>query len=264
MAELRAAGGARALLKCYSAKSYACGKTNATAFASRGPLRLARLLGHADGRGLLVFEWAPGRLLSDICTAPEFDGRSLTLAGSALAALHGQQVCGLACRTREDEAANLLAMAAEVATICPPLARRADGLARRVGALLAGAPAVHVPLHGDLSAKQVLVGELEAAIVDFDRACCGDPAADLGNVIAAAERYALRGLMPPSRVEPLRDTLFEGYARGTNGRVPGRIQLYWALGLLRRAHLPFYAHEPDWPRGVEWLVERAEAVLNRE
>jgi aminoglycoside phosphotransferase (APT) family kinase protein len=261
VAELRGAGTARALLKCYGPTGYERSKPNATAFQSRGALRVARLLGHSGRHGLLVFEWLPGRALPDICTAPELDGRPVTRTGSALAALHAQDAAGLIRRTRDDEVAALLALSAEIGVILPRLARRVDEVARRLGASLAGAPRLHLPLHGDFSAKQVLVTGRRAAILDLDRACRGDPAADLGNFVAAAERYVVRGLATAGRVERLRDALFEGYERATGLRLPERIDLYTALGLLRRARLSFCAHEPDWPRRMDALVERAEAVF---
>src|SRR5204863_310733 len=60
VAELRASDSARALLKAYTARAYIRGKRNATAFHPRTRLRLARLLGCSDSRGLLAFEWLAG------------------------------------------------------------------------------------------------------------------------------------------------------------------------------------------------------------
>src|SRR5436190_20744274 len=54
VAELRAADESRALVKCYTARAYVRGKRNAVAFQSRGPLRIAHLLGCADKRRLLA------------------------------------------------------------------------------------------------------------------------------------------------------------------------------------------------------------------
>ena len=163
---------------------------------------------------------------------------------------------------REAEGAGLVARARELGFICPQLARRADALAQRLGAQLAAAPAVRHPIHGDFSAKQVLVGDEGVAIIDFDLACYGDPAEDVGNFMAGVERYALRGDLSPRRVEALRDGLLEGYALAARSRLPPRIGLYAAAGLLRRAGLPFCYREPDWERRTELLLERAEARSN--
>jgi streptomycin 6-kinase len=258
--ELRAAGGARALLKSYTRKAYARGLRNALAFRSRGPLRLAELLGSSESLRLLAFEWLPGRLLMDLCTAPEINRAAVSAAGAALAELHAQDPGGLDCWTREAEAADLVTVASELGCICPRLAGRAGELARRLAARLAAAPAMRQPLHGDFSANQVLVGRRATAIIDLDWACYGDPADDLGNFIAQAERYALDHELTVDRVESIREALLEGYTLGTNRQLPERIGLYTAVEVFRRTRFPFRAREPDWPQRTESLLERAEEL----
>ena len=253
VAELRVAGGPRAILKSYAGKAYTRGRRNAQAFRSRAGLRIARLLGCSDSRRLLAFEWLSGRLLRNLCCAPEIDVSAITAVGAALAELHAQ----------EAEASGLVSMAVEIGFICPRLARRATVLARGLAAELTGAEATYRPVHGDFSANQVLVGEQHVAIVDLDSACYGDPADDLGNFIAQAERHALRGELPPGRVESIRAALLAGYALG-NPLLPRRIDLYTAVKLLRATRFPFRAREEDWPQHTESLLERAEAVLANE
>jgi streptomycin 6-kinase len=262
VAELRAANGARALLKSYTRKAYSRGQRNARAFQSRGPLRIARLIGQSDRHRLLAFEWLPGRLLLELCTAPEFDGQAMSATGAALAALHAQEPEDLVGWTREEEAADLAALGSEIGTLCPSLADRAHDLARRLAARLAGAPAMRRPLHGDFTANQVLVHGPEVAILDLDWACYGDPADDLGNCLAQVECLALSGELSPGRVELVRDALLEGYAQATPRPLPERIPLYRAVKVFRRARFPFRTREPDWAHRTALLLERAEDILN--
>ena len=261
VAELRVANGARALLKSYTKKAYIRGEHNAQAFQSRGSLRIASLIGHSQSRRLLAFEWLPGRLLMDLCTSPECDGKAVSAAGAALAAFHAQAPEGLACWTREDEVADVNSLASEVGIICPNLADRAGDLARRLAARLAEAPVLRLPMHGDFSANQVLVSEHEVAIIDLDWACYGDPADDLGNFIAQVEALALCGEVSAGRVERVRDALLQGYAHAANRQPPERIGLYTALKVFRRARFPFRTREADWPQRTEALLDRAEAIL---
>ncbi len=262
VAELRATNGKRALLKSYTRRAYLRGKRNAQAFQSRGPLRVARLLGCSDQRGLLAFEWMPGGLLFDLCLAPEINYQAVSAAGAALAALHAQQPVGLDHWTRQAEAEDLIALASEVGFIYPKLAERAEQLARRLATELGSAPAMLAPLHGDFSAKQVLVDEEQAAIIDLDWASYGDPADDLGNFIAQTERCALRGELAPSRVAWIRAALLEGYGRTSSRPVPQRLGLYTAVELFRRARFPFRTREPDSAQRTEALLERTEVLLN--
>jgi len=257
VAALRARDGSRVLVKLYTAGGYKKGQRTATAFESSGPLRVARLLGRSDRRRLLAFEWLPGRLLADLCTAPFLDSRAFAATGAALAALHAQGSDGLDCWTRDEEAAYVSELGDDVGFIRPDLAGRAEALARRLAAELAGAPEMHIPVHGDFSPKQVLVGEHQAAIVDFDGACCADPALDLGNMLAQFELDALRG---KPGVEFLREAFLEGYRLAARRSLPERITLYSAVGLLRKSRFPFGAHLPDWPQHTQAILERAEIV----
>jgi len=228
-------GSTVALLKCYTARGFNRGRRNAQAFRSSGPLRIARLLGSEQRQRMLAFEWIPGRTLADVCAATQPDDtagakavtNALTAAGEALATLHSQNPEGLDRWTREAEAADLLSVGSEIGFISPKLAHRADELARRLAALLAGAPAISLPLHGDFSANQVVIGQQEPAIIDLDWACYGDPADDLGNFIAQTERKALRGELPRHRVESMTDALLAGYQ--AHRALPDRVGLYTAV-----------------------------------
>ena len=262
VAELRGVDGARAIVKAYTPRAYKRGKRNATAFRPRGPLRLARLLGYSDSRCLLAFEWLPGSGLFDFETTPEIEREMVSAAGAALAALHDESPNGLECWTREDEAAAVASLAAEVGGICPQLAGRAGVLARRLAARFAEAPDLHLPMHGDFTAGQVLVAPPQVALVDLDWACCGDPADDLGNIFSQVERLALDGVRSPDWVEAVEDAMLTGYAQATTRPIPERIGLYTARGLFRRARSPFRTRAPDWPQRTEAVLERVEAVLD--
>src|ERR1051325_10995801 len=262
VAQLRAADGTQALLKAYTEKAYVRVTRNAHAFKSRGPLRIARVLGRSDHRRLLAFEWLPGRVLMEFCAAPETNGAAVSGAGAALATLHAQDPADLTEWTRDAEAADVVALGNEIGFICPQLARRADDLAQRLAVKLSAAPAMRCALHGDFSANQVLVGETEVAIIDLDWACCGDPADDLGNFLAQAERIALRGGMSSARLESVRAALLEGYARATGHPAPERVGLYTALEVFRRTRFPFRAREPEWAQRTEALLERAGELFN--
>jgi len=262
--ELSAPDGSKAMLKAYTPKGYRRARRNAEVFRSSGPLQVARLLGFSDSHRVLAFEWLPGRMLSDLYLAPEIDWEAVTNTGAALASMHAQPPDGLERWTRGDETAYLLSLAREIGFLCPRLSARADGLARRLAAWLAGAPVVHLPVHGDLSDAQVLIDGKEVAIVDLDSAYCGDPADDLGSLLAQSEIYALCGKQSHDRVHRMRSALLEGYRNWPNGSSTERIGPYTASGLLRRTRFAFRARKPDWQEITESSLERAEEILNRQ
>lgn len=264
VAELRA-DGQRAVLKAYTRRAYGRSKHNVAAFVSRGPLRLARLLGYSDGRRLIAFEWLPGATLLASFTAPQIDRAVVAETGAALATLHDQQPEGLPTWTREDEVGAIANVAEEIGFVSPPLAHRAEQLARHLGSEIASAPPLDVPMHGDFSAAQVLVAPQPRAghrvgIIDLDGACRGDPVDDLGNLLAQAERQVLDGAHSAEWLEDFTAALLDGYCSATTRPVPDRLRLYTALSLFRKARLPFRTREPEWPLRTEALLDRAESL----
>jgi Phosphotransferase enzyme family len=252
----------QAVVKVYTKSGYQVVQRKAGALGSHQSLRIAPQLGCSDHHGILVFEWLPGRLLSEAIAASELSLEAVTAVGAALTELHAQTGDRLTQLTREAEAATLLEVAGGLGLVCPPLARQANDLAQPLAAELAQAPLMHRPIHGDFYAKQVLLADAAVAILDLDAAVHGDPAADLGNFIAHLHRDALRGNVAPNLVEPVRDALLEGYRLATGCRLPDRIALYTAVGLLRLAHDPFRHREPHWPERTEALLRRAETILH--
>src|SRR5262249_54805018 len=137
-------------------------------------------------------EWIPGRMLSDLCVPPHIDWKAVDATGAAVAELHAQPADALEGWTRNDEIAYLFSLAREIGFLCPRLAARAGVLTSRLATWLAAAPSVQLPVHGDFSGAQVLVDGGQAAIVDLDSACRGDPAEDLGSLLAQWEIDVLR------------------------------------------------------------------------
>jgi phosphotransferase family enzyme len=261
-AELCASDGSRALLKAYTRKGYHRARRNAEAFRTSGPLRIARLLGYSDPHRLLAFEWLPGPMLSERCLGPEIDWEAVAFTGAALAALHGHPPDGLESWTRKDETAYLFSLSREIGFLCPRLSQRAATLAHRLAGWLASAPPVQLPVHGDFSDAQVLVDNRQVAIVDLDSACRGDPADDLGSLLAQWEIYQMRGKLSRGQLETMRDALLDGYHRSPIRSPAGRLGPYIASGLLRRGRFAFRARRPDWPQITEASIERAEAIMN--
>ena len=266
VAEVRPGGSGRSVvLKAYTRRAYTRSKHTATAFASRGPLHLAALLGCSDARRLIVYDWLPGATLLAAFAAPELERDVVAKTGAALATLHEQQPKGLPLWTREDEADAVADVAEEIGFVCPSLARRAELLAQRIGAELASAPPLSSPMHGDFSAAQVLVaprpgGASRVAIIDLDGACCGDPVDDLGNLLGQAERQVLDGAHTAGWLEEFTESLLDGYSRASGRPLPDWIRLYTAWSLFRKARLPFRTRAPAWQESTEALVERAETV----
>ena len=260
VAQVLSGGRVVATMKMYHERGYDRAHANARAFRSNRALRVATCLGQSAKRCTLLFEWLPGRLVSEAVADPESDAGVLETVGAALALVHLQEPTDLAPLKRREEAATLFSLSANLGVLCPHLAARFDHVVGTLGTQLLQAPPVYRPIHGDFSAKQVVLGNGDAAILDFDRAARGDPAQDLGNFIASLEQAAVAGALPVGRRDLFGEALLAGYRAVSRGPIPPRVPLYVAVGLVRLTAEPFRFREPRWPERTEALLERAEAL----
>lgn len=197
-------------------------------------------------------------------------------AGQALAALHSFPLTGAAGAAdtcvqdasynwRQDHAAQLSATRAMVSALLPelePLARQLES--RLADLLLDRHPTTAVLVHGDFSPDQVLVGDREVRLIDFDRARTGTAEADLGS-FAAAEETALSasggapGGAPAGGPKTAR--LTDGYL-DAGGRFTQSGMAAWAAFRLFNSSVdPFRDRSPEWAADMSWHLSRAKELL---
>ena len=256
-------GKRRAALKLYTQHGYSKPRKNAGAFVSRGALRIPDLLSASDEHSALAFAWAAGGPLSDALSDGNLDMAAVAHVGAALADFHRQNPDGLSSSRPTDIAQALFAEADWLEKIYPAAAPRAAHLVRRLASELNETGESHCPVHGDFHARQVLLGDGCATILDLDQAARGEPASDLGNFLAHLEREVVRGNLLPNQAERIREALLEGYRSASKGWLPARIELYMAIGFFRLSLRFFRYREPDWPLRMETLLDQAENTLRR-
>lgn len=262
VAKLADGDGPQAVLKTYTLHGYTAPSRLNQRFTSRGPLRLAPDVGRSDRHQTLAFGWLPGRLLSDALLDPAFSADELELVGAALAELHSQEAEGLPHQTGADVAKALLAEADTLGVLAPEIAPRAQVLAEQLAARMAETAPRMAPVHGDFHARQVLLSDDTAAILDLDQAFQGDPYDDLALFLAHLEREVIRGRLAPERVPALRERLLAGYAVATGREIAlSHLNTYTSTILLRLAPRFFRYREQHWPDRVERAVARAEAIF---
>ena len=252
-----------AVLKFHTENGYLHAKSKAKAFQSGSVLRIPRLLASSDRHHVLAMEWLHGTLLRQVLAEPGVNRDALQMVGAALAEFHQQKRIRLPVLSREAEANRLLELAHGIGSICPPLAERARKLAVQMTTSLAQQEPRSFCIHGDLYAKQMLIGERKVGFLDFDEAMLGDPASDLGNFIAHLERDAQRQYIRSNSIDLIRENLLQGYGKPSGEDVGERLQLYTAVNLFQLLFDPFRFREPEWPQRTEQILQRAESYMQK-
>lgn len=236
------------VLKIYrDEKTYRAGVAGLEAAARLGSIRTARGEAFVPEWLLTVQEVLPGEALARRADAAYE-------AGALLAVLHTTNLTGLPVLLPEHRLKQVAASVSVVSAVAPALAARAHALLHE---LELAAPHLDVdelvPSHGDFHGGQLLAQGDGYALIDFDLLAVGPPAYDLAN-------YA--GHLVPKEAPDLAaaaavlDTLVAAY-----GRRPPFLPWYLTASILRRARVPFRNFESDWPRGVEVMIDAAEAAF---
>lgn len=266
-------GEARALIKVYEARDFknACraARTIGT-FAAGGGLSVAGPLGISQDERIIISRWLDGRPLRQILHEARDLSRKpgrLQAVGAALVGFHQEGPGSLAMASPENEAFSVLAAANAAAFLCPALAARLRHLAAGIAAELLSMPPQHHPIHGDFSSDQVLVDGSDdggIAIVDYDQARIGDPAADLGSFTAQLFYDEAAGAFAAGTAEVLGGALLKGYLDACGQRETlSRYNLHTAAKLLQLMPQAFRARHPQWPELMARLVYHAAAFWRK-
>lgn len=252
-----------AVLKFYTEETFPAAFAASEALAEAGTLRLAPRFGRSRRHHVLAQGWCSGRLLADELTTGRQAPAELGAVGAALADLHAYPSDELPVRTHKDEALALRAAAEAVAVLLPAVAARASAAAGKIAKYLGDEPDERRTIHGDFYARQVLLADAGAILLDTDETAIGNPAVDLGQFLAHLERDVLAGRLPRNQAQAVQEGLLEAYARATLRRIPARVSAYTAAALFRLAPAPFREGEPTWPERIAAIVDRAEEILGQ-
>ncbi len=227
---------------------------------------LPRPLGFLEDWGLLLMERACGRPLDEVLRSARTEAKAqeaLHRAAAALGAIHALPFEDADVRSFQSELAHVRKRASRVGLVAPALGEEAQAILARVASLAdgleVGRPAF---THGDFKANQILADSGGTTVVDFDKACLGDPALDLGNFMADLHQGA--GLGDDDRLRLLSARFFADYLERC--RKPGleeRARLFQIVALARMAvrafrHAPSaYAKAPALSLPVRLLREAA-------
>lgn len=223
-------------------------------------LRVPAVIASSDDRRMLWLEPVPGRPLGEL-RGVELAAAMRSLGGT-LAVLHRLPPEGLPVFGRFDLAR--IHRAAEVIALArPDVADPARRLAASLVTAWRPSDAGPVHLHGDAHPRNVLVDDGRLALIDLDQAGAGDPAADLGGVLARLRHERHLGRLDDAAASALAGCLLDGYA-GTGSLPPGRaLRWYTAAALLAERALRAVNRviAPALP-GIGALIDEATELLD--
>ena len=145
----------------------------------------------------------------------------------------------------------------------PELGAKAERLLDAVTARLPAYDGAMTFLHGDFKGTQVLIDGGRINVIDLDSACIGDPAVDVGNMMADMHREAALADAPYTRA--LADAFLDEYVALTGREdLAPRARAFRVIALVRMGVHGFrqFAHTYGQPNSQpELLLREAEACL---
>lgn len=215
-----------------------------------------------DTLGIVVCRELPGQAMEDLagrCPVRYIDAAARL--GEALTSTRITPPDWLPTHSSADEVALLSAKARELHAYLPLLASRAETVLKQLGPRLLAHPTDLGLIHRDLYDRQVLVDEDGSVrVIDLDTLARGEPALDVGNMVA---HFELRGLLEPHlhRVMARAAAAFTA-AAGPGLQSPERVEDYASAARLRLAML--FALRPDHAEVAAVLLERVEQEAARD
>lgn len=223
--------------KFHTREEYTHYKDTVKAIKPYGSLSLQQRVSKDRASRSISYKWLEGKPLD-----PHPDARTAERVGHALAKLHFGKALRLPQQTRDDECKMLRSAARFAAQLLPEHSERVMSLSEALCETLQKRAFRPRPIHGDLKPSQIIVGD-DIGLIDFDRAAQGDPAFDIGSLLANCT------------CEAMLDSYFSAFKEIPN------IALQTACALVRSLPDPFKSGSLTWPSETIALLERAEGTL---
>ena len=272
-AALMSGGRELAVIKLYAPKAYEAARGGVLLGGEFGDVRVARLLGTSGRRHVMMFEWLPGRLLTEAILDSTWDPAGVARVGAGLARFQFSRQLfemGNSSRSGDDssglvewrEVESLAPLTELLSFLCPHLADELRRVAEELTRRLMSMGSARSIIHGDFYSKQVLLGDTGIGLIDLDEVGIGDPVSDLGTFMAHVERDGLCGRIAVDRIQAVREALVAGYESTRGCDVGGSVSVFTAFKLFARMPHFFRTREPDWVALTGRALERVRALLD--
>ena len=259
VAAVEVEGVPKAVIKLYTRSGFQSLQTTAIPLEKGQAIESIERIGQSSSRAALAYRWVDGDLLQDRITDPGCDLDGVAAAGIAIASLHLRQKARKSSHAVTD-AARTLAIAETLSFLLPKLAPRVRRVSEVLASRLADCSTPARITHGDFYAKQVVLAEDHATLIDLDELGWGDPMRDLGVFTAHLERDVVGETVAADRAKEAARLLLEGYG-STRAEIDSQVvDLYTAAASLWIAPHFFRGRDIGWQERTETLLERIETL----
>ena len=226
-------------------------------------LMLPRALAYDDARRTLLLEPVEGSRVADL-RAEELT-RGYRQLGAALAALHNLRAPeGLPAFERLT-LGRIERAALVIGSARPDVRREASELAAELALHRVTTDEAHVCLHGDVHPKNCVARGGALTLIDLDQCAVGDPAADLGSLLASLTYGDITSGASQPSIKSLGEAFLSGYESAR--ALPSRVSLRWhtaAALLAERALRAVNRVRPEGLARLRELLAAASEVLREE
>ncbi len=214
----------------------ALSQTNVRAQAEACGLYIPRPVAVLDDLNVVVMREVEGQSMTRLLDGGVRQARAVTrIAAATMATYHGLTHENPDARTLPVEIARWRDRVPELEMIAPVFAGSVRDLLDRIERLADGSERAALCLiHGDAKPTHLMMNGGRVGVIDFDRACLGDPALDVGAFVAHFRKFDLK------KKRDERGPLSALFLTEYEARIPGeglirRARLFESLTLLRMA-----------------------------
>jgi aminoglycoside phosphotransferase (APT) family kinase protein len=208
---------------------------------------------------MVLMETIPGQALSKIQTSPEFADH-IGLAGRALAKFHRTSLELPRKHRPEDEIAGLKTYAERAAKVFPDLTAAFDAKLDEIERMSREVTSDRLALvHRDFNFSNLIVENGGIGVIDFDAACNGSAALDVGGFLARLKWAALRRSWPGEKQQANARNFLEAYGAPAMVELADEIRFYYRSFLLRLGY--FSVHRPRFHRLHNQLLDEIDAPV---
>ncbi len=218
----------------------------------------APLIGINDDDALVIWDELCGKPLRDLLCTAEYES-AIDACAKAIAEMHGAD--GSSLPARETIESQLTDVSAYLLNTLPECRELITAIAHRLARTeCLGKSEQRSIVHGDLHPGQLIVDGARVGIIDFDRARCGNPLEDLGNLRAQL------WLGPPGKREYDPDAVFDRFLTAYTSSCtvdpnPRNLDEWVAFSLFRSAAVPLGRFEPNWRERARNILRESERLI---